>query len=206
MSKFKYYIFLLLLSIISVNKSYSSDIQINIRSSIGYPMANFTAGEVYKGENLNATMFFKPQIMLNLTSYNIASFIYFSSHILSPYGLLPLVSSGIGAFYYPSGFPILKTSPQLNTKLKYSKFSPYFGLATGLTRMSISDIEQNISFLSNTMDITAAIGVDYPVSNHLVTGIELSYSSSFIGGKKNLEGSISNNTSINICLIFAYYP
>jgi len=191
---------------LSTNNSYTSNLQLNVKTSFGYPMATFSAGEVYKGENLTALIYIKPQINLNFKAYNVSTFIYFSTHLLSTFGLIPLAGSGIGAVFYPSGFPVVNNNPQLNTTLKYKKFAPYFGLASGISRMSISDVNTSTSFLSNTMDITAIAGLDYPIANSFATGFEISYASSFLGGTKNNSGSISNNTSFNFCITFSYYP
>lgn len=196
---------IIILSLI-ISKLSAATNQISVKVLFGYPMTTFSAGEVYEGEDLAATLFLKPEIMLHFPSYNIASFAYFAMHLMSPFGLIPLAGMGVGALYYPSGFPIITGSANKNTELLYKKFAPYFGLGLGISRMSVSDANENISFLSNTLDLTAIGGFDYPLSNRLSTGLEASYSSSFIGGSKNNSGSLSNNASFNFCISISYYP
>lgn len=179
--------------------------QLSVKMIFGYPMTTFSAGEVYSGEDLGATLLLKPEITINFPSSNVAVFAYFSMHVMSPYGIIPIAAMGAGTLYYPNGFPIVSMDETQNTELKYKKFAPYFGLASGISRLSISDTSQNRSFLSNTFDITAIAGFDYPFSNSLVGGLELSYSSSIIGGSSS-DGSSANNASINGCFSISYYP
>lgn len=188
-----------------MNFSNVSATQISAKMLFGYPMATFSAGEEYSGEDLQATILIKPQISLNFEDNNLSAFAYFAMYAMSSYGMIPLAGMGVGCLYYPSGFPIISSSEDQNSELIYKKFAPYFGMATGLSRMSISDTELGVSFLSNTVDITAIVGFDYPLSSSLVGGLEFSYLSSILGGSGD-QGSKSNNASINVCFSISYYP
>lgn len=175
-------IILILLIVIS---AHCSDLPamgtIAFKGMMGFSSAKFSAGEIYDNKPLGGKLFIRPELDIYFQSINIAALFYFQGIFGSSYGVIPLSGLGGGALYYPAGLPLRKASVENDTSVTRKQLAPFIGVSMGLANLAISDTANNRSLGAVFIEAMGLGGVDYPVSESWIIGIDLAYSLSFTG-------------------------
>ena len=154
------------------------------RMSLGRSMLKFTAGTLFPVPiPLGSTLTINPLFLWDIASVRSRIGLNFLAEMGSNgYGSLPISGIGISALFYPLGLSSQREINEDLTVLIKHRVSPYLQLQVTPVKCSISDattftkVNARASYFSATVvETSIGLGVDYPMSDDLITFLGLHY-------------------------------
>lgn len=167
--------------------------------SLGRSMLKFTAGTLFPDPTpLESTITLNPLFLWDIPSVRSRLGINFLAEIGSNgYGNLPISGIGLSALFYPLGLSSQREVGEDSTVLIKHRVSPYLQLQVTPVKCSISNattfstVSSRANYFSATIiETSVGLGVDYPMSDDLITFLGLHYRFAAFTSQETQTGAI----------------
>ena len=152
---------------------------------------HLSAGSVYQDRDGGFGLEFRPQINLEVSSFNSSFTIFYQGREGSNFGAFPISRTGFGVQYYPVGMPIQSTLLDNGVSVNENRFVPFISASLCLSVVAITDPSGSIpSFNGLTFGYQLGAGAEIPVTTTVSAIGELMLENTLTGGSSGSTSSV----------------